>query len=1018
MPDLKQQLNRLGRLLRLLAAVRALLWWLLVAGLLAALLAVAARLAAPVWTLPAVLCLLGLALLGLLGVTLGTRWPRRQVAQLIDRHDLARRELVLAAAELAEAPPAQFHFSAALTATLLTQASQAVAALPRDELLQTRRLRPLALAAALALTLGLSLTLLNRDSLAAMLQVTTETPAVRQMARTLALPAPAPLLSGVTLRLDPPAYTALPARTLTGDLRQVNVPSGSTVTLSALNPVSGTLSLQVGKSAGKLLREGNRVRYAFTPAVSTTWLLAVSAGNNSVVRQGRLRLIADRPPTVRVTYPNRNLTLETLKPLKLSAVATDDYGLTELTLEYLAPGQQQWQRVALGASGNVQRVEYEWDLSPLNLQGGQSVRYRFLARDNNLLGGPRTGLSRTYTVTLADLRPHEAQQRLEQSQAQQTQALEKLRAQAQETQEQLQALREGMGGGEAQELTPQQRAEMQQAADQLQKQAEAVRQAVAQTRQDLQQFGQSMQDLTRRLEEVTRLLEETLNKELKQAIERLREAARAAQPEQVQMSLEQAQQAQAQLMQRLDQMLALLQQAKLEGALAALRQEVQQLLERQQQLIEQREGRGDPDQQARDQRALGRDTERLPQKLDRLAQEQSEQAAATAEKLQQIAQQLRLSDPSGKMWQASRALRSGQSDQAAAPQRQALQALQQAADQLSEAQADIYSQMRQELQQASAELVRSVLWLSRQQEDLGEDTRPYEQFLPEELLQTKPILQRLARRQEAITAGSASVAQRLLELAQKSPLVDPSLALQAAGVGQSSEQAERDLSGGQMSGALQSQESVTIGLNQLAEALLKSDRQFRQASAQSAMQEYLKRLEQMAGQQRGLNQRTQQQGGGSPQPLPGGMQPGQRPGQGQGGALADEQAALRKAMQQLLRQAGNQGGLSDQLGGVPAEMDDVEQDLRGENITRETHRRQTDILHKMLDAQRSLYQKDREERQRKAEAPKPYKPPVSPPALRPSLTPQSTPPLLNPPRQDLPLGYEDLTRKYLEALSR
>ena len=98
-------------------------------------------------------------------------------------------------------------------------------------------------------------------------------------------------------------------------------------------------------------------------------------------------------------------------------------------------------------------------------------------------------------------------------------------------------------------------------------------------------------------------------------------------------------------------------------------------------------------------------------------------------------------------------------------------------------------------------------------------------------------------------------------------------------------------------------------------------------------------------------------------------------------------------------------------------MDDVEKDLRGQNVTRQTRRQQADILHKMLDAQRSLYRKDKEERERKAEAPKPYKRPSSPPALRRDLARQ-TPPPLAPPRQDLPLGYEDLTRQYFEALSR
>ena len=74
----------------------------------------------------------------------------------------------------------------------------------------------------------------------------------------------------------------------------------------------------------------------------------------------------------------------------------------------------------------------------------------------------------------------------------------------------------------------------------------------------------------------------------------------------------------------------------------------------------------------------------------------------------------------------------------------------------------------------------------------------------------------------------------------------------------------------------------------------------------------------------------------------------------------------------------------------------------------------------VLDAQRSLYSKDKESRERKAEAPRPYKPPKAPPVLRPDLMrPAPTPQR----RQDLgsselPLDYEAITRAYLERLRR
>jgi hypothetical protein len=199
-------------------------------------------------------------------------------------------------------------------------------------------------------------------------------------------------------------------------------------------------------------------------------------------------------------------------------------------------------------------------------------------------------------------------------------------------------------------------------------------------------------------------------------------------------------------------------------------------------------------------------------------------------------------------------------------------------------------------------------------------------------------------------------------------------------------------------------------LNRLAAQLVQSQQGFQQASAQMALQELMRRLQQLSRQQQGLNQMTRQGSQGQPMPTPGGQ-------------LAAQQGGIRQTLEQMLGQMQQPGagqalsGLGDQLGGLPAEMNEVEQDLRREQATQRTYRQQEHILHKMLDAQRSLYDKERESRERIAEAPRPYRPAASPPALRPSPTRPLGAGPTSPPRE-LPLGYEDLTRAYFEALGR
>ena len=232
-------------------------------------------------------------------------------------------------------------------------------------------------------------------------------------------------------------------------------------------------------------------------------------GARSNHRAGLVTAVRDQRPTVRITSPGRDLSVEALGTVRLAALASDDYGLTDLALEVPPLGRGgagsacRW-----GAEGKRQRVDYEWDLAALALSPGQSLSYRFAARDNNAVRGPAVGYSQTFQVTLADRSPREAQKRLEEARETQGEALERLRQQAKEIQEELAALSERMQQGELKELTPGERAELQQAAQQLQKQAETLQEALARAEQEVKQSGAALPELARKMAELNRLLSE------------------------------------------------------------------------------------------------------------------------------------------------------------------------------------------------------------------------------------------------------------------------------------------------------------------------------------------------------------------------------------------------------------------------------------------------------------------------------------------------------------------------------
>ncbi|MEN6545746.1 MAG: hypothetical protein ABFE07_06895, partial [Armatimonadia bacterium] len=463
--NLDLYLLRLSRLLRLVGLGRHLLLWLTGAGVLVVALCIGSQLAPSPWLLPVSGLLIAAGLLACVAVAALRPVRARQVAWVVERHYPALQESLLTAVEL-HCSDSTLH-SPQLAETVVAHAEDTLRLITPRSILDLHRLRPLVVAAVVSLALALAGVVASRDALAVMLQERSELPPVVQ--RLVPAIEPLPLVSGVRVAIVPPEYTGLPTRTVTTRFGLLRAPVGSSITLSAAAPAVGELSLSLNDRERELRPlEGSRLGQQFKLTSDTRWQFENAYQGRHHRLNGTMRPLTDRPPVVQITYPNKDLTLKTLRPLKLLGKAYDDYGLRTLAIEYRVTGHKTWQRLQLGATGRLYLIDYEWDLSPLNLRPGQTVEYRVVATD----GSPylHSGVSRTYRVTLANLAPEEAQQRLEETREAQAQGLQRLREQAENLQRELAELQEKLQQG--QELSEAQRAELQEAAAQLQKQGE------------------------------------------------------------------------------------------------------------------------------------------------------------------------------------------------------------------------------------------------------------------------------------------------------------------------------------------------------------------------------------------------------------------------------------------------------------------------------------------------------------------------------------------------------------------
>ena len=128
----------------------------------------------------------------------------------------------------------------------------------------------------------------------------------------------------------------------------------------------------------------------------------------------------------------------------------------------------------------------------------------------------------------------------------------------------------------------------------------------------------------------------------------------------------------------------------------------------------------------------------------------------------------------------------------------------------------------------------------------------------------------------------------------------------------------------------------------------------KKSGSASGVEQFMQMMQQMAGQQQGLNQQGLQLALGkmaaaAQQQMMQQMMKGQK--------------GLRKSLEQLMNEMRQSGGGLGDLSGIGKEMDEVIKDLQKNQYTQTTQNRQQKILSRMLDSQVSMTQRgEKEER--------------------------------------------------------
>ncbi len=674
------------------------------------------------------------------------------------------------------------------------------------------------------------------------------------------------------------------------------------------------------------------------------------------------------------------------KRIILGGFTTDDYGVTQLNLEFHVKDDQQ--KIITKRSVNIpvaynqaqQSFFFNWNLDTLSLKPGQQLEYFLQVFDNDGVNGRKSTRSATYTFFI----PNKDQlvSDIAKSQSQTENKMEQSVTKAQELKDQIEDTFQKLKG--KQTLDWQEKKKLEDIIEQKKNLDQLINQLKEQNKlleQKKDAFTEQDERIREKAEQIKKLMDELLDEETKKLLEELERLLKEnSKTSEIQKLLEKLNQNSQNLEKELERTLELFKQLQFDYKLDQAIKDIKEQKENQKSLLEKTKdlekspypkGKKDaPGERTNKNEAKGLDKD-SEEKSHELAEEQRKlnedfkKSEEKMEDLRQLGEELKQEEGLPEKEQTDEIDKSQEESKENLNQNnpsKAKQAQQKAVEQMQKVQQKMegmQSSMSMETDMQNVESLRQIIHglikISFDQESLIKNFR--------ELEQNDPRFNGLAQHQLKLKDDVKVLEDSLLELSKRDPAMSSFVTREVTELNiriDNSIEANRDRR--RQQAATEMQFSMT-SINNLA---LMLDSHFdmlmqMMANGKPSMKKSSKKGQQSLGQmQQQLNKRIEQ--------LKGSGKSGRQLSE-ELAEMAAEQERIRRALQQMEENMKQNGGSLP--GDLPGKMEQTETELVNKQLTDQLIQRQKDILTRLLESEKSMREQDIDE-DRKGEAAKDY----------------------------------------------
>ncbi len=801
-----------------------------------------------------------------------------------------------------------------------------------------------------------------------------------------------PMIRKLKVRLDFPSYSGLGSRYLEDNLGDITALAGTEAYLEvfANKELSGGKIVFENKQPVDMDINNTNAEVKFIINEDDRYKLIISDSENITNEEPIeyfVSTILDQYPAVEILDPGKDIDLEEGMRVPLYFRINDDFGFSGLKLafrknfperEYISGGGSSgfanyiYKDLDIFKSGELnQNLLFEWDLSKLDMMPEDEISYFIEVYDNDEISGHKRGISSIYKIRFPSLA--EIYSKVDEMQDANIDDMEEILERNKELKEKIDEISLEMR--KKFELNWEKKQELKNIAgeqEELQKKLNDVKNKMEELIEKTEKNELASLETIEKYVELQKLISEIATPEFKRVMEELQKSfEKQINSPEMRNLVNNMKITQDDMLKRIERTLNIMKQIKAEQKLDEVIKRAEDLLKRQQEVgkkIKDKDNlKGEENKKlAEDENKIKDSAEELRSRMEDVAKNMSEDIMMPSGKMNSTIEMFDRRNIPDKMNRMSENLRRNEMRKSDEAGKEIEKDLSELSENLESVQKEMVGAQKEMIKNAMLKSAVDLLTLSKKEEKLNEESGSLDK--------TSSRFTSIAEKQLDILAGLSRVGQELLNLSQKTFFVTPDIGRAIAQGVLNMRNSIKELEERNSQKAVTSQVKSLTALNLTVEEIRRSLESLKNASSAAGLEEYLKRLEEMAGKQDGLNEQASD--------IPLGIKPNLVE-QAKMMRLAQEQEALRQALEELMNEMGRRSEILGNLDQVEKDMENVVNDFKNKKFERRTAQLMERIFSRLLDAQRSLQKQDYSKK-RKSEVAREYhtlSPGVLPPGL-------------------------------------